>query len=174
MKRLLLKREYYYMKDHEIAEWLVIANDDVSSAEDLKDKHIVNSYYHCSQAVEKYLKCFLFINNEKNNKNHYLSETLDRCIKRDNSFSSILAECNDMTQLIKNIRYPGRTIPTKNDLSEAFELIQKIKELKPIQDIFNNLINKFGNNWESVLFKQTTVLETDFSSKDIFKLEPME
>jgi len=44
------------MRIHEIAEWLLIADEDTVSAEILnKENNLVNSYYHCSQAVEKYL-----------------------------------------------------------------------------------------------------------------------
>ena len=154
------------MKDHEIGEWLIIANEDLNTAEDIKEKHFVNSYYHCSQAVEKYLKCYLFTNNVKINKNHYLTETLDRCIKYDNSFMQILPECDKMTQLVKNLRYPGRTIPTKEDIEEAINLIKTIKELKPIKELYNNLIKKYGENWEDILFRKDLTIETDVSLKN--------
>jgi HEPN domain-containing protein len=51
------------MRIHEIAEWLLIADEDTVSAEILNKENILaNSYYHCSQAVEKYLKSYLISN----------------------------------------------------------------------------------------------------------------
>jgi len=142
------------MKIHEIAEWFLIADEDVVSAEILnKGNSLGNSYYHCSQAVEKYLKCYLVANNIKINKDHNISETLMRCINIDNSFTEVLSECNKMTLSIKNLRYPGRIIPTKENIKDAFYLIEKIKKLKPIQEIYNNIIGKYGDNWKDALYK---------------------
>ena len=40
------------MRIHETAEWLLIADEDTVSAEILnKENNLVNSYYHCSQAM---------------------------------------------------------------------------------------------------------------------------
>jgi len=141
------------MKIHEIAEWFLIADEDAVSANILnKENNLGNSYYHCSQAVEKYLKSYLVAKEIKINKDHNISETLTRCINIDNSFSEILSECNKMTLSIKNLRYPGRIIPTKENIKDAFLLIDKIKNLKPIQDLYNKIIDKYGNNWKDVLY----------------------
>jgi HEPN domain-containing protein len=142
------------MKIHEIAEWFLIADEDAVSAEILnKENNLGNSYYHCSQAVEKYLKCYLVANDIKINKDHNISETLMRCINIDKSFTELLSECNKMTLSIKNLRYPGRIIPTKENIQNAFYLIEKIKKLKPIQELYNNIIGKYGDNWKDVLYK---------------------
>jgi len=141
------------MKIHEIAEWFLIADEDAASANILnKENNLGNSYYHCSQSVEKYLKSYLAANDIKINKDHNISETLMRCINIDNSFTEVLSECNKMTLSIKNLRYPGRIIPTKENIKDAFLLIDKIKKLKPIQELYNNIIDKYGNNWKDVLY----------------------
>ena len=141
------------MKIHEIAEWFLIADEDAVSANILnKENNLGNSYYHCSQSVEKYLKSYLAANDIKINKDHNISETLMRCINIDNSFTEVLSECNKMTLSIKNLRYPGRIIPTKENIKDAFLLIDKIKKLKPIQELYNNIIDKYGNNWKDVLY----------------------
>ena len=152
------------MKINDIAEWLLIADEDADSATILdKENNLSNSYYHCSQAVEKYLKGYLVANDVKVNKNHYILETLNRCINLDNSFSEILPECDKMTISVKNLRYPGRMIPSKHDIKDAFNLIEKIKTLKPIQDLYNKVIEKYGNNWKSVLFKKVANIEINTS-----------
>ena len=58
-----------------------------------------------------------------------------------------------MTLSIKNLRYPGRMIPTKEDIKKAFILINKVKELKPIQELYKNVIDKYGDDWKEILFK---------------------
>jgi hypothetical protein len=37
------------MKIHDVAEWFIIADDDVETAKIIKDKKLNNAYYHCSQ-----------------------------------------------------------------------------------------------------------------------------
>ena len=109
------------MKDHEIAEWLLIADEDVVSADILdRENNLCNSYYFCSQAVEKYLKSYLFSNDIKVNKNHNISQTLWNCINHNKDFIEIQPDCNKMTQAVKKIRYPGRMIPTKEDIKKHF------------------------------------------------------
>ena len=153
------------MRIHEVAEWLLIADEDVVSAEILnKANNLVNSYYHCSQAVEKYLKCFLVANNIKINKDHNISETLTRCVNCNNSFTVIMKECDEMSTSIKNLRYPGRIIPTKENINDAFCLINKIKELESIQNLYKTIIDKYGDNWKSVLFKNVANAEISISS----------
>ena len=34
------------MKIHDVAEWFIIADDDVETAEIIKDKKLNNAYYH--------------------------------------------------------------------------------------------------------------------------------
>jgi len=53
------------MKVYDIAEWVWIAEEDIESAKFLNtsfSKQKANIYYHCSQAVEKYLKGYLVFN----------------------------------------------------------------------------------------------------------------
>ena len=141
------------MKDNEVLEWFWIAEEDVRSAKLLeKDSNPPNSiiYYHCSQAIEKYLKGFLVYNNKEYNRDHNLSTTIKKCIDCDNSFNEIMPECNKMSMSIKNLRYPRRIIPTKEDIKNAFNLIDKVTNLKPIHDLFNKLNNGSGNNLQSI------------------------
>ena len=118
------------MKDYEIAEWFLIAN------------------------------------NIKINKNHNISQSLWNCINHDNSFKEIQPDCNKMTQLVKNLRYPGRMIPTKEDIKEAFNLLDKIKNFKQIQYLYNNIIDKYGDDWKNTLFKKVTNIEVTISKKN--------
>ncbi len=115
------------MKIHDVAEWLIIAEDDVETAEIIKDKKLNNAYYHCSQAVEKYLKSFLYANDVTINYNHDIAETLNRCISLNDSFQDIIQGCDKITMSIKNLRYPGRMAATKEDVEFAFNLVDKTK-----------------------------------------------
>jgi len=153
------------MKIHDVAEWFIIADDDVETAEIIKDKKLNNAYYHCSQAVEKYLKSFLYANDITINYNHDITETLNRCISLNNSFQNIMNDCDKMTMSIKNLRYPGRMAATKEDVEFAFELVNKTKALKPIQELYNNIIDQYGVDWKNVLFKNVINIETDVSPK---------
>jgi HEPN domain-containing protein len=150
------------MKDHDIAEWLIVADKDTHSAILLNDgNELENALYHCTQAVEKYLKAYLIANNIMINYNHHISETLKRCINHDNVFCEIISECNEMTTIVNKLRYPKRMDVTKNHINDAFCLIEKVKNLKPIQNLYNDLINKYGENWRNVLFKKVVNMETD-------------
>ena len=153
------------MKIHDVAEWFIIADDDVETAEIIKDKKLNNAYYHCSQAVEKYLKSFLYANDITINYNHDITETLNKCISLNNSFQDIMNDCDKMTMSIKNLRYPGRMAATKEDVKFAFELVDNTKALKPIQELYNGIIAQYGVDWKNILFKNIINMKTDFSSK---------
>ena len=143
------------MEIKEVAEWFLIAKEDEIGANDLNKESTHNlSYYHCSQAIEKYLKGYLSANNVNINYNHDISVTLNKCIKLDKSFEVLFTECNEMTNIIKKLRYPGRIIATKDDVRDALDLINKVKKMKPIQSLFNILIENHGENWEDILFKK--------------------
>ena len=155
------------MKDFEIAEWLDIANRDVHSAVLLKNgNEFTNSYYHCTQAVEKYLKAYLFKNDIKINHNHNISETLKKCFNHNNIFSSLIVDCNKMTANVNQLRYPKVIEITEKHIKDSFILIDKIKNIEPIKLIFDELKEKYGDNWENVLFKKVLTIETDVSSKN--------
>ncbi|MCL1836049.1 MAG: HEPN domain-containing protein [Treponema sp.] len=146
------------MKPYDIAEWFWIAEEDIESAMLLNTSiksQKTNVYYHCSQAIEKYLKGYLAYNDIIYNKDHNLSLTIKKCVDCDISFSDILQDCNKMTAAIKNLRYPGRIIPTDKDLSFAFALIDRVKKIEPIQKLFNILINEYGENWQEDLFHKS-------------------
>jgi HEPN domain-containing protein len=143
------------MNIKEVADWFWIAENDIETAKWLnKNKKLENStvYYHCSQAVEKYLKGFLVYNDKKYEKDHNLSVAVKKCADCDTAFNDVEFECNKMSALIKNIRYPGRIMPTKEDITLAFELIKKIQNLKPIQALYTAIADKHGNNWRKDLF----------------------
>jgi HEPN domain-containing protein len=161
------------MEIKEVAEWLIIADEEIKTAgklnKDADPDIYTNIYYHCSQAIEKLLKGYLIFNDKGYNKNHNISQSLWNCIKNDESFKEILLDCNKMTQLVQNLRYPGRMKPTKEDIKRAFSLIDSVKQLKPINNIYNNLNENFGINWKDVLFKTVVEVETnvsDFNNKE--------
>ena len=152
------------MRDHEIAQWLSVAERDVRSAVLLHNgNELETSYYHCTQAVEKYLKTYLIANNIEINYNHNISETLKKCVNNNTTFLELFDECNKMTANVNKLRYPMVMNIDKNHVKDGFSLIDKIKKLKPIQELYSGLIDKYGENWENVLFKQIESIETDAS-----------
>ena len=152
------------MKDHEVAEWLIIADKDTHSAFLLNDgNEKENAYYFCTQAVEKYLKCYLIANDAPINYNHHISETLKKCATIDSSFNEIFSECSKMASTVYKLRYPKRLSITDNYIKDGFDLIEKVKNLKPIKDLYNKLIEKYGSNWADVLFETVVAIETDAS-----------
>jgi len=153
------------MKDHEVAEWLIVSEDDAHSAFLLNEgKELRNSLYHITQSVEKYLKTYLIANNIKVNYNHNISETLDKCINHNSIFNNVFDECTDMTSVVNKLRYPKMIPITEKHIKDGFELIDKIKSLKPIQDLYSYLNEKYGGNWRNVLFENVLTVETGVSS----------
>jgi len=125
------------MEIRKAAEWFLLAHEDEIGANDLNKENTLNlSYYHCTQAVEKYLKGFLDCENSPINYNHDISDTLSRCSKFDGCFNNLQTECDNMLSIIKNLRYPGRVIATKEDIKDGLKLINTVKNLTPIRNIF--------------------------------------
>jgi hypothetical protein len=52
----------------------------------------------------------------------------------------------------KGLRYPGRLIPTQADMDFAFELTNKVKQLRPIQELLDKIILEYGKDWINILF----------------------
>jgi HEPN domain-containing protein len=143
------------MKINEIAEWFWIADEDKRSAELIyKDNNLSNTlaYYHCCQAVEKYLKGYLISKNKSFAKDHNLVTFINKCIEFNSCFKDVISECERMAITYKGLRYPGRLIPTQADMNFAFELTNKVKQLRPIQELLDKIILEYGKDWINILF----------------------
>lgn len=87
------------MVDNEfVLPWIQRADSDISSARHLAENmrpvptEIV--CFHCQQAVEKYLKAFLALNNMGSPKTHDLIELVKLCCKYDEDFFTLNPKCD--------------------------------------------------------------------------------
>ncbi len=85
--------------------------------------------YHIEQAVEKYLKAFLVYKNQRFKKTHNIKELLDLCIKLDKDFEELRKlNIEYLSEYATNVRYPGFYEPTKEEVIEALDIAEKVKD----------------------------------------------
>ena len=92
-----------------VAEWFKFADNDMDTAllmKEMRPQHREIICYHCEQAVEKFLKGFLISKGQMPPKTHDLTILCNLCINHENSFSSILLNCNYLTDFGVQPRYP--------------------------------------------------------------------
>lgn len=99
------------MQKHE--PWLLIAQEDLVSANHLHSKVLTTTLFHVQQCAEKSLKAYLVLKHDKLIKTHDLVQLVDLCIKfnilRSNEEMSILFN------LIPNLKHcHSTTISTEN------------------------------------------------------------
>ncbi|MDR2618613.1 MAG: HEPN domain-containing protein [Treponema sp.] len=107
------------MKIKDVIEWMQIADDDFDAAKILNEsdrKHYEVICYHCSQAVEKYLKGYLSYNDIIPQKTHNLLLLNEICIGIDNNFENIRTECSLLNRFTNEIRYPHRIEINEEDV----------------------------------------------------------
>ncbi|MDR1802362.1 MAG: HEPN domain-containing protein [Treponema sp.] len=131
------------MNIEDVAEWIKIADADFDSAEILNQsfrKHNEIICYHCAQAVEKYLKGYLEYKDIVPERTHNLTYLNSICIDQDKSFVDIKIECDFLNKFANDIRYPHRYEVDESDVLFSIEAIEKIKKIKPLIDIRNEVI----------------------------------
>ena len=124
-------------KQIELLQWKEIADTDFTHAV-LTTKYswpvpyaIVS--FHCQQAVEKFLKWFLVLNNIEPPKTHDLAELEKLCETLEPQFSSIIDKCSFLTRFAVRTRYPNEVAIEKQDMDKALEYT------KSIRDFFHDL-----------------------------------
>jgi HEPN domain-containing protein len=128
------------MNIDDIKEWIEIADNDFDSAILLNEavrKHNEIICYHCSQAVEKYLKGFLISKNIVPKKTHDLRFLNSLCIEIDNNFTNIISECAFLTKFANDIRYPHKYEIYESDVNFSINAVKTIRNFKPINDLRN-------------------------------------
>ena len=133
------------MNIEDAKEWFMIADIDYDSAKLLNDavrKHYEIICYHCTQAVEKYLKGFLVYLNIVPKKTHDLTFLNNLCIEIDNIFDNIQPLCEFLNRFANDIRYPHRYQVTENEVNFSIKAVEKIRNIKPILDIRNIIESK--------------------------------
>jgi HEPN domain-containing protein len=133
------------MKIKDVMEWLLIADEDLYSAQILNQQER-RPYeiicYHCAQATEKYLKGYLTYIDVVAPKTHNLSLLLDLCIESNNEFEKIRTECGILNKFTNEIRYPYRFEIKDDDVLYSIGAINMIKSIKPINDLIDNIFKE--------------------------------
>ena len=113
----------------DVKDWFEIADDDLYSAIELSKLHrkpFEIICYHCSQAVEKYLKGFLEYNNVPIEKTHDLVKLISKCISLNPSFNDIRIECVFINRFISQVRYQSRGQIIETDMEYCLKYAEKI------------------------------------------------
>ena len=132
------------MSIDDVKEWIEIADNDFDSALQLNEvvrKHNEIIYYHCSQAVEKYLKEYLVSIDIVPKKTHDLRFLNSLCIDSDIIFENLITECASLNKFANDIRYPHKNDVNESDVIFSINAVKKVRNIKPIndlRDIFNN------------------------------------
>jgi len=128
------------MNIDDVKEWIEIADNDFDSAVLLNEavrKHHEIICYHCSQAVEKYLKGYLVSMDIVPKKTHDLRYLNSLCIELDVNFESIITECAFLNKFANDIRYPHKYEIYESDVSFSINAVKKVRNFKPINDLRN-------------------------------------
>ena len=132
------------MSIDDVKEWIEIADNDFDSALQLNEvvrKHNEIICYHCSQAVEKYLKGYLVSIDIVPKKTHDLRFLNSLCIDSDIIFENLITECAYLNKFANDIRYPHKNDVNESDVIFSINAVKKVRNIKPIndlRDIYNN------------------------------------
>jgi len=126
-------KEYEERKKKVVLRWLQKAESDIKVAKhilEMKEPPTDAIFFHCQQAIEKYLKGFLTYHNVRVKKTHDLGMLLEMCLEIDKEFESMDKEkIASLTPFVVEIRYPDEIYtPTIDESREALEIALKIKE----------------------------------------------
>jgi HEPN domain-containing protein len=133
------------MNNENVKEWLQLADDDLYSAKILNEatrRPYDIICYHCAQATEKYLKGYLTFRDIIPKKTHDLVFLYNLCIEKDSGFQSIKTICEFLNRFANDIRYPHKYEVNENDVNFSIDAVEKIKELKPIIEIQDEITDK--------------------------------
>jgi len=133
------------MKIKDIAEWLLIADEDFYSAQIL-NQQVRRPYeiicYHCAQAVEKYFKGYLAYHDISVPKTHNLPLLLELCIAGNAEFEKLRTQCGILNKFTNEIRYPYRLELHDEDVLYSLGAVTMIKSIKPIKDLLDIILHE--------------------------------
>jgi HEPN domain-containing protein len=120
------------MRNNEILakEWFNKGSHDFKSAQLLYNEggYTDTICYLAHQAVEKYLKGFLVLNNVKPEKIHNLGKLVNYCQKINKDFAKFKKDCKSLTPYYIEARYPIGP-PIKYPREEAKKVIDTAEEI---------------------------------------------
>ena len=85
--------------------------------------------FHCQQAVEKYLKSYLFFLGIDFKKQHSLNYLLSLISQQDDITNDVFDKASELEDFAVEIRYPDSTIELSvNDIHQAFSIAKFFRE----------------------------------------------
>ena len=125
-------------KHNELQQWLMLANNGLNlaifSSENMWPVPYEIICFHCQQAVEKYLKWFLVLNDIDPPRTHDLEELEKLCEAIAPQFSAIYEKCSVLSGFAVQSRYPSEIHLEKQDMDRALAYAKSIREF--IQTLF--------------------------------------
>lgn len=87
--------------------------------------------FHCHQAIEKYLKGYLFFNGKQPPLIHDLKVLLDKCVEVDEALSKFDSDCRDLNPYYIETRYePGAPGDfSEDETRETYQKAERIIEV---------------------------------------------
>ncbi len=117
------------LDEAELRRWLEKADRDHRSAVALiavTPAITDTAAFHCQQAVEKYLKAYLFSQGIDFERTHDLHALVLLCSDRDASFLSMRDRAATLTPYAVRFRYPGPVDPTVEAVQAAIAIVNEI------------------------------------------------
>jgi HEPN domain-containing protein len=124
-----------------VGEWIEVAQEDFDAASKLAEvPYPAPACYHCQQAVEKILKAYFIVKENRLTKTHDLNELIDTCAKHSPDFGNFKEACSDIT-LFTAVRYPPIR---KIRLLTIHEMKQTLEHTREILDFTKSKLKELG------------------------------
>lgn len=127
--------ESKFMREHE--HWLLIAQEDLTSAKILSQTPLMTALFHIQQCAEKALKAYIVLKKDSFTKTHDLGRLIDICMEMDENFETLRFLAAVLTPYETAGRYPSSDFIRLN-----VEEIEKI--IKQAEFIFNFVTDRIG------------------------------
>ena len=154
-------------KQVELQQWKEIADNDLHladfSARNMWPVPFAIICFHCQQAVEKYLKWFLILNNIEPPKIHDLEELEKLCETIQPKFSDIYEKCSILSGYAVQSRYPNEMKVEKHDMDKALDYAKEIRDF--IGTLYPEQFKSITENTQGYIDISFADMETDLSNE---------
>ena len=119
-------------KEDILQQWFDKGKNELRSAEYLSTMHNPTPdeviCYLCQQSAEKYLKGFIFYQDNEPDKTHDIKDLLEICQKYNSDFSSLSSAAYILTRYAVLPRYPNELDISNEDMKNALSYAKNIQE----------------------------------------------
>ena len=118
-----------------VAGWFKFAYNEIDTVlllKEMRPQHREIICYHCEQVVEKYLKGFLVSKEQMPPTIHDLTHLCNLCSEYDNNFSSLLPNCNYLTDFGVQPRYPKEMDISDANVEKAIRFALEVREFPAV------------------------------------------